>query len=684
MRIERINSLPTKWTTLLGLVLVPLLVAGGFLWAGWNSDSRLREVQAAIVNLDEAVTIDGEYIPLGRQLTAALVDSDREQNLNWVMATQDDARAGLAEGRFAAMVIIPENFSDAATSYAGDADTAERATITVQTSPVAGVADATLGKVVANAAATTLNETLTSTYLEQIYVGFNQMGKQFVTLAEGSDELADGARDLADGIRKASDGTNELSGGASQLAGGLDTLAEQTSSLPANTRKLAKGTKKYVAGVKDLVNQTIDSVDSQGDLVTGVAQLSQVASGLSGGLAQYQAQLRHQADQARQGIQAVQNGTPPGQVCPGVDDATACIASLSGAAQALDGAAAGLDDNSAGMSLKGLAGTAAGGLDELSGQLAAAVPDNPEKTKKQLRKLKAGGNDLADGTAALADGMPKLTAGIGQLADGAGQLADGVDSLAGGLLDAADGSSKLADGAREMADGIAEGKDELPHYSKADRQNLAEVVASPIATDDLQGTAGVGAGWLSLLLVLATWLGAMATWLVIKALSSRTLVSSRPTARLVAEALAPGLAVVGVQALLLTGLGQFALDLPAATLAGVTGLMLLAGVTFVVINHALVAWWGGIGRLVSIGLVVLGAATSMTGAAPAAFGTLRAFSPITPALDGLRALLTGSEGVATNTFVLVGWLLLGLLASAVAVLRARTTSLETLLATHGV
>ncbi|HRA75615.1 MAG TPA: YhgE/Pip domain-containing protein [Propionicimonas sp.] len=683
MRIERINSLPTKWTTLLGLVLVPLLVAGGFLWAGWNSDSRLREVQAAIVNLDEAVTIDGEYVPLGRQLTAALVDSDREQNLNWVMATQEDARSGLATGRFAAVVIIPENFSAAATSYSGDADTAERATITVQTSPVAGVADATLGKVVANAAATTLNETLTSTYLEQVYLGFNDLGKQFVSLAEGSDELADGARDLADGIREASDGTNQLSGGASQLAGGLDTLAEQTATLPADTRKLAKGTRKYVAGVKDLVNQTIDSVDSQGDLVDGVGKLAQGASGLSAGLGQYQSQLRNQADQARQGIQAVQNGVPAGQVCPGLDDATACIASLTAAARALDGAADGLDDDSAGMSLKGLAGTVSGGLGQLSDQLADAVPDNPEKTKKQLRKLKSGGNDLADGTAALAAGMPKLTDGISQLADGAGQLADGVDSLAEGLLKAADGSDSLADGAREMADGIAEGKDELPHYSKADRQNLADVVASPIATDDLQGTTGVGAGWLSLLLVLATWLGAMATWLVIKALSSRTLVSSKSTAVLVGEALAPGLAVVGTQALLLTGLGQLALDLPAATLAGVTGLMLLAGATFVVINHALVAWWGGIGRLVSIGLVVLGAATAMSGAAPAIFDTLRTFSPITPALDGLRALLTGSEGVATNTFVLVGWLLLGLLASAVAVLRARTVSLTTLVATHG-
>ena len=56
------------WLSLLGLVLIPLLVAGGFLWATWNSDTRLDRVQAAIVNSDEPVRLDGQLVPLGRQV----------------------------------------------------------------------------------------------------------------------------------------------------------------------------------------------------------------------------------------------------------------------------------------------------------------------------------------------------------------------------------------------------------------------------------------------------------------------------------------------------------------------------------------------------------------------------------------------------------------------------------------
>ena len=41
--------------SLVGLVLVPLVVAAGFLWATWDSTDRLDRVQAAVVNLDEPV-----------------------------------------------------------------------------------------------------------------------------------------------------------------------------------------------------------------------------------------------------------------------------------------------------------------------------------------------------------------------------------------------------------------------------------------------------------------------------------------------------------------------------------------------------------------------------------------------------------------------------------------------------
>ena len=92
MTIERVNAAkPSRWTTWLGLILVPVLVLGGLLWATWSSDQRLDTVRAAVVNQDEAVELAGQIVPMGRQLTAALVDSDRVQNLAWEQATLDGA-----------------------------------------------------------------------------------------------------------------------------------------------------------------------------------------------------------------------------------------------------------------------------------------------------------------------------------------------------------------------------------------------------------------------------------------------------------------------------------------------------------------------------------------------------------------------------------------------------------------
>ena len=819
MIVERNNARPARWVTWLGLVLVPVLIAGGLFAGTWNGNPR--HVDAAIVNLDEPVTIDGQYIPLGRQLTAALVDSDRVDNLTWLQANEDEARTGLATGRYAAMVVIPSDFSAAATSYGGEAGDARRATIQVETSPVAGIADATLGKVVAHEAATTLNQTLTSTYLDRIYLGFNDMGGSFVTMADGAAELADGAgqladgvdeladgvgqltdgtgeladgtgqladglarmaretkplptgaRQLADGVADAADGASQLWGGATQLADGLQTMAAQTEALPAGAQQLADGSAglssglgSYVTGVNQLVDQTLAALPQQAQLAAGVAQLSAGATGLDGGLAAYQAGLRAQAKQSGDAASALRGlltaigggdlslvpdalgllqsacgmTVPPAEV--GVYGPV-CVGSLTGAATALDGAAAGLDqaDPGTGQSLRSGAGALASGLAAMSDGLSGGELPNVEETTNQLEQLKAGGpqlaagaSDLASGLATFAEGMPPLVAGIGQSADGAGQLSDGLHALAGGLGQAsagadrfadglpalvagieqassgavqladgtdelhsgvqdlddgvtqlADGSRQLADGTRELADGIAEGMDQLPSYPEADRQNLAEVVSAPISTENLQGSVPVGIGWGSLLMVLALWIGALATYVVVRAVGSRLLGSARSSAYLVVEALLPGVIVVAVQAVAVTVIGQVALQLPFGKLLGMLGLMLVAGLAFVAVNHALVAWFGGTGRLVSVAFAVLGLATVLTSSEPAVFAVLRVFSPITPAMDAIRALLTESSGVATNLFLMVAWLIAGLAASAIAIVRNRTTSISALLAEHGV
>ncbi|HEX8488030.1 MAG TPA: hypothetical protein VF642_05755, partial [Propionibacteriaceae bacterium] len=101
---------------------------------------------------------------------------------------------------------------------------------------------------------------------------------------------------------------------------------------------------------------------------------------------------------------------------------------------------------------------------------------------------------------------------------------------------------------------------------------------------------------------------------------------------------------------------------------------LLSGLAFVAVNHALVAWFGGVGRFVSVVLVVLAAAGAITGAVPELFDSLRPFLPLSPALEGFRAIASGGTGAKAAVGLLLAWLLVGVAASVLAVARRRVVS----------
>ncbi|MFZ1411800.1 MAG: YhgE/Pip domain-containing protein [Micropruina sp.] len=695
----------SKPRTALALILVPLLVAGGFLWGTWNSSERLRTVEAAILNLDEAVTIDDQLIPLGRQLSAELVDGEREQNFSWVLANEESAYSGLVSGRYAALVVIPKNFSAAATSYAEEPSDAAQATIEVRTSPVAGIADGVLGPVIADAAAKALNQTLTKGYLDQIYLGFNDTGKQFVTIADGAGELADGTEALSDGLREAADGSSELADGMNLLAQGgpeltsgmaqiedgvgefatgLAALKTETAGLPAGTEKLADGTAAYVGGVDQLIDQA-SGLAQLPALVQGINQLSAASGALSGGLSSFQSGM--------QGLSADASSVP----CPDGFTAEQCAIFRAGVQTGTGIAANSITEAVTGSQ------QLAGGLNQVADQVAPYGTVDPQAAAK-LALLKDGGSDLVAGTRELADGMPKLAKGIRLAATGASELDDGVGEfasglaqytfgvsqasvgageLASGLKDAADGSGELSDGARELADGLAEGATKVPNFDASEREQLSTVVASPIRTTELNTVASPRTAWASLLLVLALWLGALATFAVWQAVDPRLAFSSRPTGALVWTTLRPGLIVGVVQALLLAGIGAVVLGLPLAKAATITGLLLLTAITFVLVNHALVAWLGGFGRAISVLFAVVSTAAAVTYAVPDVFDAIRPFSPISPALDALRAVLTDSAAVASSVFGLVAWLVVAGSASGLSVLRARTVKLVALVPSAG-
>jgi len=464
-------------TLLAGMALV------GLSGTGRSSSTSAGQATGAIVNLDEPVTIDGQLIPLGRQLAAKLVGGEAAEisggDFTWIITDAEDAADGLEDGEYDFAVIIPENFSAAATSMTGDDPV--QATLEVTTAQGGSAFADAAGAAVVSAAVTLAGAELTETYLDNVLVGFG-------TLHDRLGEAAEGASELADGLTKLSDGADSLADGAASLAAGAATLADGAGQAAGGAHQLADGVRQ---------------------LADGSGRLADGATGLAGGAATLRASMApvvSGAGEAAEGAAALTDGAA--QVAAGLDtlqtsigeqaDAIVTLAAMcrfTGASSAfcdqLDALAAASTDPTAAAQLEALVD---GGHAVADG--ASALADGTAGIADGTSRLAGGASQLADGAAELAGGAKDLAAGaagartgadtlagsLDQLADGSRSIASGSRSLADGAKQLADGSVTARDGSTTLADGLGSAIDEIPSYTDAEREQLAKVVAQPITT----------------------------------------------------------------------------------------------------------------------------------------------------------------------------------------------------------
>ncbi|MDO5681577.1 MAG: YhgE/Pip domain-containing protein [Propionibacteriaceae bacterium] len=549
--------------------------------------------------------------------------------------------------------------------------------------------------------------------VDQFVGGMSSMVDGVGQLAGGSQALADGTAQLAPGVRAYVDGVDQLVAGMEPVLGLLSTIdtssidQAQLQQAATQLNQLQSQAAAYAGQLETMANTpcpTPEGVELTPEQQTAFCTAwSQAMAGLTApdprtGKSPVQwAKEISASGEFTQAITTVQTTLPQ---LPAIIEGAGQIGQLRPAGQQL---VAGVDQLAVG------AGQLNEGVQALNDGIAGGT--------SQLPQLSQGMRQLADGAGQLADGMVPLTAGIqsaatgaGELSTGAGQyaagvgtyvdgvgqvaggtrglatgltgMASGADELATGTKGLADGLDKAATGAREVADGqqtLADGLDEgakqIPTYSESDRNALKTAVTRPIAGGTTPNLIPAASST-SLLMVLALWIGGLATYLVLQAVSSRVLTSTRSSVSLVRRALMPGVAIAAVQAIALTVLGQMVLDLSAAKVLGVLGMLLLGGAMFVVVNHALVAWFGGLGRVLSVALVTLSAAGGMLSALPLFFDVVTPLLPLTPVLNGIRAIITDGTGLTGAIGMTVLWLLIGLAGSVGAVLRKRTASPE--------
>lgn len=640
------------WRTILGILLVPLTVAGALIWGLWSPTDRLEQVTAAVVNLDEPVTIDGQTVPMGRVLAGELIGdgsgtsgegTGTDQNYTWLLTDAEDAAAGLDEGRYTAVVTIPETFSKDATSASEGADAATVATIGVETSERGRLLDGALAGIVTNTALRVLNETLGSQSVAQVLGGLNDLGS-------GVRDAADGASKLADGGSKLADGAEELAGGASDLADGAGQLATGAGQLADGVGKLATGADQLSAGSKQLASGAAASAKGGKDLAAGVKTYTDGATAAISGLQQGTGAAIQPLTQYRDAI--------AGDLIPMPDPATK--------QQAIEG------------------------LNVLIGQLTGAAssdPANPLNTLKLAgpelaqgaaalaagqQELATGAREAATGTATFAEGVRRLAAGAPGLASGASELAAGTSKLAGGTSEIAEGTRGTADGAQGLADGLTEAGDAVPETTEAQRTKLSETIVAPVtaegAADELFTAAGV-----PLFAGIALWAGALAAFLVLAPLWRRTREAARGVGFVTLRSALPAVAVGAAQGALVGLILPPLLGYDVAQWLGFFGLALIAGVVFALVNQGLSALLGGVGRFLSFALLVVGFTIGILSTVPPALQAIGDASPLGALFTGFQSIAMGAPGASGAFAVLILWGLVGLALTGFAAARARRT-----------
>lgn len=686
----------TGLLTLVAVIVLPVLITAAFTGAQREANKHLDRIHAAVVNLDEPVTVNKQLVPLGRVLVAELTGNHSSQNIGWTLTDTKTAAKGLADGHFATVLTIPKTFSADATSMA-DPLKAVRANVRVQVSPSAGVADPIIGLAIANAAAKALNTDLTAQFIATVFEGFSTLHDKLAPAASGAAKLTSGAKKLANGLDSASTGGGKLAHGMHDLAGGAGALDGGAAQLASGADQLATGLDRAHTGSARLADGTQGVASGAAGLADGLTRLS---NGLDTALAQVMPQLSRliaylqdhtgsikaaiakvtaELDKIKRQIASLQASCrasqepPPKPAC----DTVAVLAQLVAALQdAINAAGFGSLQQMLDSAVDFLP-TAVhdihrfqGGLSQTA-QGSRTLATGARQVAGGARSLETGIGQAATGSHRLADGARRLSSGAHDLAGGAATASGGADKLASGLHQLSGGAQQVSSGSGRLATGLNQAVQRIPDYDAAQRNRISQVAAQPVTagSGDYSIGSNLGAAYFA---ALALAIAGVVMFLVRRAVPFRVLTARSNSLLLALRAFVPGAIAAVVQAVLLTVVIALMLGLGAVVGVKFALVALLAGLTFAAINQTTVAVLGGRGRFVAAVLLIVCAPAALVSTAPEPIRVLINFTPIAPTVSALRAVLTHNDGLAPNALRLVVWLVIGFGVTVVAIARKRT------------
>ncbi|MFC4102148.1 YhgE/Pip family protein [Paenibacillus xanthanilyticus] len=582
---------PKTLISLVGIICIPVLYSGIYLWAFWDPYGHLERLSVAVVNEDKPAEFEGETYTIGSDLVK---EFQADPSFDWHFVSREEADRGLAANAYYFAIVVPEDFSKRATTLMDQQPTPLE--ITIKSNEGLNYIVAKIGHSGIENIRRQLSEKLTLSYTEAIF---------------GSLE------ELKDGMQKASTGAGDLHAGLRTLSSGTAKLAATVKNNQASIHELDKGAADLKAAAAKLADGAAKLNEAYGQIGTGTKQVDTALGQLQAG-----------------GIQLDAGLEPLAKGAAGVDQLIAGYA-----AQHPDTA-----EDATYQQLQAAGAQVSAGL--------AQVQTSVKTFNAGVAELVAKHGQLVSGVGAFAPNLKQLTTGAAQLSTGAASLYTGVHkvstawtALIEGIDELAAGEKKLVDGSGELSAALKDGASELTSIHSS--QGLFEMMANPVRVreDNINTLPNYGTGMAPFFISISLYVGALLLTTVFALRDNFAPPSSGflwwlskysvMMAVSIGQALLVSLVLTGVVGLDPLNTVDFALY------------TLFVSLVFMAIIQLLVTLGDNVGRFFAIILLVLQLAAT-SGTFPVELGpdglqTIHKFLPITYTVEGFRSILSTGD-----------------------------------------
>ncbi len=706
-----------KFAVVIAVILIPLVYSFFYLDAFWDPYSKLDKLPVAVVNQDNGATFGGENRNLGKEITDNLKN---DKNLKWVVTSESDAKDGLENRKYYAMINIPSDFSKNISS-AGESDkTQGNLTYTVNEKRNY-LASQVLSRVTLefkDKVSKSISEEIVGTLLDQIKDlpnSLKELDNGLKEIKDGAELLYDSNSKIVDGQKKFNDGVNKLNNGLSDANNGSTTLAKGSKqlsdgaelfykSLSGGSDKingLVSGSNAFMLGLSNL-NSGLSQLNS--GITKAAPQISQLTKGssdLTSGVQAYTSSVDkyvesvNKVSQAQSvlagSIQKYVASHPEAMTDPNFKAIIATLEASKAVPEQLK--SAGEQLSASGKQVTEGSGKIAGGITQLATQLGSVtqgidkLTTGSNKLNKSYPMINQGILETAGSIKTASDKSKELASGASSVNEGAAKLSSGVSALAAGSKELSKNSGAIFDGETKIQDGLGKLKNGVTEASsgvsssllKADgnlngTEGLKEYASDPVKISEkkIYGIPDYGTAFTPYFVSLSLWVGALLMFFAIylddEVRFRRFSSSSKGFVRFFAYTL------IGIaQAIVLDIVIFKALHLEVTNVGLFVLTSLIISLSFTSIMRFLLVQLKDVGKFIAILLLIL-QLTSCGGTfpmelVPRFFNVLNPFMPMTYSVNAMREIISGiNDGfLAKNIIVLVaimtGFLVLNLVVS---------------------